>query len=166
MSLLHDGGVVHGDLTTSNMVLREADGKLVSKTPPLWHAHSQPSSLSCASSPALCGPLTLRKASNLAAPPPPLDVMLTTSPNAATPSPARCSPQVLIDFGLSSNSTLPEDKAVDLYVLERAIASAHAADTGLFEAIVEEYRASSRYWNPVLNKFAEGACNRDCLVIA
>jgi hypothetical protein len=34
--------------------------------------------------------------------------------------------QVLLDFGLSYNSTIPEDKAVDLYVLDRAFASAHA----------------------------------------
>ncbi|EGW31085.1 uncharacterized protein SPAPADRAFT_52263 [Spathaspora passalidarum NRRL Y-27907] len=32
----------------------------------------------------------------------------------------------LIDFGLSSISGLPEDKAVDLYVLERAILSTHS----------------------------------------
>lgn len=37
-----------------------------------------------------------------------------------------CPAQVLIDFGLSYNSTIPEDKGVDLYVLERAFASAHA----------------------------------------
>ena len=36
--------------------------------------------------------------------------------------------QVLIDFGLSYNSGIPEDKAVDLYVLERAFASAHAEE--------------------------------------
>lgn len=34
--------------------------------------------------------------------------------------------QVLIDFGLSYNTQLSEDKAVDLYVLERAFTSAHA----------------------------------------
>ena len=34
--------------------------------------------------------------------------------------------QVVIDFGLSYNSTIHEDKAVDLYVLERAFSSAHA----------------------------------------
>ena len=34
--------------------------------------------------------------------------------------------QVLIDFGLSYNTMLPEDRAVDLYVLERAFSSAHA----------------------------------------
>jgi len=36
-------------------------------------------------------------------------------------------PQVLIDFGLSVTSTLPEDKAVDLYVLERALLSMHSS---------------------------------------
>ncbi len=35
------------------------------------------------------------------------------------------SSQVLIDFGLSYHSTLVEDKAVDLYVLERAFVSTH-----------------------------------------
>jgi hypothetical protein len=38
---------------------------------------------------------------------------------------------VLIDFGLSYNTTLAEDKAVDLYVLERAITSAHSTYSGL-----------------------------------
>ena len=38
-----------------------------------------------------------------------------------------CAVQVLIDFGLSYNNTLAEDKAVDLYVLERAFTSAHSA---------------------------------------
>lgn len=38
-----------------------------------------------------------------------------------------CSFQVLIDFGLSFTSTLPEDKAVDLYVLERALLSMHSS---------------------------------------
>lgn len=37
--------------------------------------------------------------------------------------------QVLIDFGLSFNSTIPEDKGVDLYVLERAFTSAHSKQT-------------------------------------
>ncbi len=34
---------------------------------------------------------------------------------------------MVIDFGLSSNSIIAEDKAVDLYVLERAFTSAHAS---------------------------------------
>nr|ACN26810.1 unknown [Zea mays] len=35
--------------------------------------------------------------------------------------------QVLIDFGLSFTLTIPEDKAVDLYVLERALISMHSS---------------------------------------
>ncbi len=99
-----------------------------------------------------------------------------------TPAPAAA--QVLIDFGLSYNTTLAEDKAVDLYVLERALTSAHSTFTGLvrsrramrerccmssawldgclrmqFEAILEEYRRSSKQWSATLHKFAEGACS-------
>ncbi|KAL6516094.1 hypothetical protein OROGR_019399 [Orobanche gracilis] len=59
---LHDGGLIHGDLTTSNMLIRSGINQLV-----------------------------------------------------------------LIDFGLSFTSTLPEDKAVDLYVLERALLSMHSS---------------------------------------
>ena len=34
--------------------------------------------------------------------------------------------QIMIDFGLSFTSSLAEDKAVDLYVLERALLSLHS----------------------------------------
>jgi len=51
---------------------------------------------------------------------------------------------VLIDFGLSVNTRNPEDKAVDLYVLERAFASTHPRSEPLFAAIMESYAASGR----------------------
>nr|GEV98928.1 TP53-regulating kinase [Tanacetum cinerariifolium] len=85
---LHDGGVVHGDLTTSNMLWR--DGKLV-----------------------------------------------------------------LIDFGLSFVSTLPEDKAVDLYVLERALLSMHSSLGNVMEKVLAAYRKSSKQWCSTLNKLAD-----------
>ena len=67
---LHDGGLIHGDLTTSNMMITTGgDDKLV-----------------------------------------------------------------VIDFGLSFNSTLFEDKGVDLYVLERALSSAHSVYGNLVSA--------------------------------
>jgi TP53 regulating kinase-like protein len=37
---------------------------------------------------------------------------------------------VLIDFGLATQSAQDEDRAVDLYVLERAFASTHPAAAG------------------------------------
>lgn len=39
---------------------------------------------------------------------------------------------VLIDFGLGSYSTLAEDKAVDLYVLERAVGSTHPVNSKIY----------------------------------
>ncbi|KAF3651280.1 putative nuclease HARBI1-like isoform 1 [Capsicum annuum] len=87
---LHDGGLVHGDLTTSNMLLRSASNQLV-----------------------------------------------------------------LIDFGLSFTSTLPEDKAVDLYVLERALLSMHSSCGNVMDHILTAYRKSSKQWSSTLNKLAE-----------
>ncbi|KAG6373625.1 kinase-like domain-containing protein [Boletus reticuloceps] len=46
---------------------------------------------------------------------------------------------VLIDFGLAYHSTLVEDKAVDLYVLERAFASTHPDSESLFASILAAY---------------------------
>lgn len=47
---------------------------------------------------------------------------------------------MFIDFGLSSISTLVEDKAVDLYLLERALTSTHPASAHLyFEWIFQTY---------------------------
>ncbi|KAK9491693.1 hypothetical protein V1508DRAFT_420993 [Lipomyces doorenjongii] len=49
---------------------------------------------------------------------------------------------VIIDFGLAQQSTLPEDKAVDLYVLERAFISTHPIHSGEYvEWVLEGYVA-------------------------
>ncbi|KAE8730672.1 Detected protein of confused Function [Hibiscus syriacus] len=87
---LHDGGLVHGDLTTSNMLIRDETNKLV-----------------------------------------------------------------LIDFGLSFTSTLPEDKAVDLYVLERALISMHSSCGNVMDLILAVYKQSSKQWCSTLNKLAQ-----------
>ncbi|XP_058055207.1 EKC/KEOPS complex subunit TP53RK [Anopheles bellator] len=48
---------------------------------------------------------------------------------------------VTIDFGLSHFSDSAENKGVDLYVLERAILSAHSQLPSLFGMILESYRS-------------------------
>jgi len=97
VAAMHDGGLIHGDLTTSNiLVVRDAEND-----------------------------------------------ELNTPPRV-----------VLIDFGLASNSIVPEDKGVDLYVLERAITVTHAAGR-LFEAVMREYKKASGLWSASFNKFAE-----------
>jgi TP53 regulating kinase and related kinases len=87
---LHDGGLVHGDLTTSNMIVRTADEKVV-----------------------------------------------------------------LIDFGLAYNSSNPEDKGVDLYVLERALQAAHADQPDLFQTVLDAYKSSSARFSATYSRFAE-----------
>eukprot|EP00730_Choanoeca_flexa_P004512 TRINITY_DN11718_c0_g1_i2.p2 TRINITY_DN11718_c0_g1~~TRINITY_DN11718_c0_g1_i2.p2 ORF type:complete len:220 (+),score=36.08 TRINITY_DN11718_c0_g1_i2:142-801(+) len=49
---------------------------------------------------------------------------------------------VMIDFGLSTVSTLGEDKAVDLYVMERALISTHPDSEQLFADMLEAYASN------------------------
>lgn len=76
---LHDAGIIHGDLTTSNILIRSS----------------------------------------------------TEQP-------------VVIDFGLSFVSQTAEDRAVDLYVLERAFGSTHPELEDLFADILKTYALKSK----------------------
>ncbi|XP_007248381.2 EKC/KEOPS complex subunit TP53RK [Astyanax mexicanus] len=94
LAKMHDEDVVHGDLTTSNMLLvGEEDGK--------------PGKL------------------------------------------------VLIDFGLSYISALPEDKGVDMYVLEKAFLSTHPNTEALFQRLLKSYIAASKKAPAVIKKLDE-----------
>jgi TP53 regulating kinase-like protein len=86
LSTMHSFDLIHGDLTTSNVLLRSQKG-------------ADPNAVSGAAVPRI----------------------------------------VLIDFGLSSQSSLAEDKAVDLYVLERAFLSTHPKLADVFAAILAAY---------------------------
>ena len=61
----------------------------------------------------------------------------------------------LIDFGLSSVSTLVEDKGVDLYVLERAFLSTHPNTEDLFKVLLQSYSQAASNTKPVLTKLDE-----------
>ncbi|XP_070704553.1 EKC/KEOPS complex subunit TP53RK [Pempheris klunzingeri] len=91
LAKMHDDDVIHGDLTTSNMLLRRGGE----------------------------------------------------------------SDLVLIDFGLSYISALPEDKGVDLYVLEKAFLSTHPNTEALFEKLLKSYTASSKRSPAVIKKLDE-----------
>ncbi|XP_018523076.1 EKC/KEOPS complex subunit TP53RK [Lates calcarifer] len=94
LARMHDEDVIHGDLTTSNMLLRRG---------------------------------TEDEESDL----------------------------VLIDFGLSYISALPEDKGVDLYVLEKAFLSTHPNTEALFQKLLKSYTASSKKSSAVIKKLDE-----------
>ncbi|XP_042321872.1 EKC/KEOPS complex subunit TP53RK [Sceloporus undulatus] len=79
---------------------------------------------------------------------------LTTS-NMLLRPPAEKLDIVLIDFGLSFISALPEDKGVDLYVLEKAFLSTHPNTEALFEALLKKYSSASKKSAPVIKKLDE-----------
>lgn len=62
---------------------------------------------------------------------------------------------VLIDFGLSAQSVQDEDKAVDLYVLERAFGSTHPKAEGLFREVLRAYGESYKGAGVVLKRLEE-----------
>jgi len=63
---------------------------------------------------------------------------------------------VLIDFGLSYGSNMVEDKAVDMYVLERALASTHPSCSGeIFEYVIKGYQQTSNNGRNILAKLAD-----------
>ncbi|GAB0197283.1 EKC/KEOPS complex subunit TP53RK [Grus japonensis] len=62
---------------------------------------------------------------------------------------------VLIDFGLSFISGLPEDKGVDLYVLEKAFLSTHPDTEMMFKTLLKTYAATSKKSGPVIKKLDE-----------
>ncbi|KAJ5561316.1 hypothetical protein N7461_000077 [Penicillium sp. DV-2018c] len=96
IGVLHKAGVVHGDLTTSNLMLR-----------PFGNGNGDGDEIMDDDGyPSMEG-----------------DV-------------------VLIDFGLSSQSSQDEDRAVDLYVLERAIGSTHPRSEPMLEELISGYRDS------------------------
>ncbi|KAL2855342.1 kinase-like domain-containing protein [Aspergillus pseudoustus] len=106
---LHKAGVIHGDLTTSNLILRPF------------------------------------------------------SPGASTESrdedeqvsPSMEGEIVMIDFGLASQSVQDEDRAVDLYVLERAFGSSHPRTEPFFEEVLVGYRESYKGAGPALKRLED-----------
>lgn len=65
---------------------------------------------------------------------------------------------VIIDLGLSSSDASAEDKGVDLYVLQRALASTHANTEELFNNILKAYcKEYGKKSNDIISKFEEVA---------
>uniref|UniRef100_A0A915P7L8 non-specific serine/threonine protein kinase n=1 Tax=Meloidogyne floridensis TaxID=298350 RepID=A0A915P7L8_9BILA len=62
---------------------------------------------------------------------------------------------IFIDFGLSQFSQKPEDKAVDLYVLERAIKSAHIGMELLLNKALQAYKEGGKDAENVLLRLEE-----------
>lgn len=94
------GGVIHGDLTTSNIMIRPTPSPPITSTESNAETTKQEDSSNSTSPPNFAGEI------------------------------------VLIDFGLATQSLQDEDRAVDLYVLERAFGSTHPRQEGWFDSEV------------------------------
>jgi TP53 regulating kinase-like protein len=106
---MHKVGIIHGDLTTSNLMLRP------------WERGKEPA-----------------------------------NGNHGTDDELLDGEIVIIDFGLASQSSSEEDRAVDLYVLERAFASTHPRAEKLFTAVLESaYREAFKQAPVVLKKLED-----------
>lgn len=68
---------------------------------------------------------------------------------------ARNGEVVIIDFGLGVQSSQDEDRAVDLYVLERAFVSTHPLAEGLFNEVLRAYAKAFKGGKIVLKKLEE-----------
>lgn len=116
---LHGAGVVHGDLTTSNMMLRPTGGRRRKE-----------------------GGTTGVNGEGRGGGGPDVDGVLDGD-------------IVIIDFGLASQGTHEEDRAVDLYVLERAFLSTHPRAEKLFGEVLEGYKQAFKGAKPVLRKLED-----------
>ncbi|KAG7202430.1 hypothetical protein KM043_018739 [Ampulex compressa] len=100
---LHSKNIIHGDLTTSNVLLK------------------------------------------------PVDITRTSVEEAVNHF-------VLIDFGLARVDSTVEDKAVDIYVLERSLLSAHSEVPSIFSLIFDTYKkyyTNKAQCNEVISKYKE-----------
>jgi len=103
---MHAVGIVHGDLTTSNLMLRPGSNE-------------------------------------------------GTNGDAGGEEKLLDGDIVLIDFGLASQSSQEEDRAVDLYVLERAFGSTHPRAESLFTEVLAAYGKSFKGANVVLKRLED-----------
>lgn len=116
---LHEIGVVHGDLTTSNLMLRPARGFQQDNVDSMTNGDGAEN----AQKQGYEDIDTHRK----------LQVADTILANGEI---------VLIDFGLAAQSLQDEDRAVDLYVLERAFGSTHPEAEDGFQEVLKAYGGS------------------------
>ncbi|KAG6178191.1 serine/threonine-protein kinase bud32 [Claviceps purpurea] len=111
---MHKIGIVHGDLTTSNMMLCPPSRATAATT-----ATTATTGTLCQDVDELSGEI------------------------------------VIIDLGLASGAVHEEERAVDLYVLERAFGSTHPRAECLFEEVLDAYRGCFKQAPTVLKKLED-----------
>lgn len=131
---LHELGVCHGDLTTSNLMLRIPEEADSHNTRPAGRITTS----------------AMREAAMNGEDPPPLEI--PQDEHAAPAHQSLAGDIYLIDFGLTSSTIQDEDRAVDLYVLERAFSATHPAAEHLFHQVLDAYGKSYKGAKNVLKR--------------
>ncbi|KXS09216.1 hypothetical protein M427DRAFT_64593 [Gonapodya prolifera JEL478] len=121
---MHAAEVVHGDLTTSNMIVRGG-----------WPGVDAVSGTGAGSGLGSKGGVA--------------------QPSVATLSTVTTPRISLIDFGLAHVSPMIDDRAVDLYVLKRAMLSTHPEAGGVFAHILDTYACAAAQGSQVVRQLAE-----------
>ena len=139
---LHAAGIVHGDLTTSNMFIRaEGGGGGGAGAGAGGSGDGAGGSGGGGGGEGGGGESKSGGSSSAQA--------------AITSSSGRNDTLTLIDFGLSGVKPTTEDQGVDIYVLERAMLSTHPDSEALFAEVLNGYQAvaSKKAWKNVAVKY-------------
>jgi len=148
---MHEIGVCHGDLTTSNLMLRppvavEEDGDEFSPGNVRASLAAGRGTVSAQREHALNAEVAPADSTRLEA-----EVELEGDDELSTLD----GDIVLIDFGLATQSLQDEDRAVDLYVLERAFAATHPVAEPLFREVLRVYGESYKGAKVVLRRLED-----------
>ncbi|XTI84020.1 kinase-like protein [Cenococcum geophilum] len=165
---MHEIGVCHGDLTTSNLMLRPPRGggggeegvaDALGEDEPTKDELEREREREAVRASLAAGQGTVSAQREAAItdtgttpPTPPSAPPSSTAPAALT---SLAGDIVLIDFGLATQSSHDEDRAVDLYVLERAFAATHPAAKPLFREVLRVYADSYRGAKVVLKRLED-----------
>ncbi|OAX80939.1 BUD32 protein kinase [Emergomyces africanus] len=131
---MHKAGIVHGDLTTSNLMLRPT-GLAKSLTGEDGQEGMETTTAAVPLS------TSIRQDAEI--------------PTTLDKKPSLDGEIVLIDFGLAGQSIQDEDRAVDLYVLERAFGSSHPRTEPFFYEVLKGYGQSYKAATVVLKKLEQ-----------
>ena len=122
---MHEMGVVHGDLTTSNLMIRPSNRRTNGICNGIHEEHANVEDKSDVEDESAMREILVH------------------------------GEIVLIDFGLAAQSIQDEDKAVDLYVLERAFGSTHPEAEAEFREVLRAYGESYRSAKVVLKRLED-----------
>ncbi len=136
---LHDAGIIHGDLTTSNMILVEGINNKVPNLSSKSEAKTNKTNFRDTKKLSVINNSEITRSERARGV---HEESISNEPKASETNPKL----FFIDFGLSFHSQRIEDKAVDLHLLKQALEAKHFQNwQSLFESVLNGYKQSKNY---------------------